>query len=258
MNSRLRFFALAAVALLASLPLKARAANSGGVVFFAAASLADTLPIVEKQYEAAGGGKVTFSFAASGTLAKQIEASGGVDLFMSADNNWMDYLAMKGLIQPATRKPLLGNALVLVAPKDSTANITIAPNFALNAALKGGKLAVGDPVSVPAGNYAKAALTSLGVWDSLSGNIANGENVRAVLEYVARGEAPLGIVYATDAISEPRVKIVGTFPESSHMPIVYPVALVKDAKPEAAKFLAYLEGPQAKAVFEKAGFTVAK
>ncbi len=258
MNSRVKFSAVAFLSLFALSPLKASAADAAGVVFFAAASLSDTLPVIEKQYEASGGGKVTFSFAASGTLAKQIEASGGVDLFMSADNQWMDYLAGKNLIQADTRKPVLGNGLVLVEPKDSKDAITIAPNFPLAAALKGGKLALGDPASVPAGNYGKIALTSLGVWDSVSGSVASGENVRAVLEYVARGESPFGIVYTTDAMSEPRVKIAGTFPESSHTPIVYPVALVKDAKPEAAKFLAYVEGPQAKAVFEKAGFTVAK
>ncbi len=256
MNLSRTLLAALAATLLALAPLRASAADSGTVTFFAAASLADVLPAIEKQYEAQGGGKVTFSFAASGTLARQIENSAGVDIFMSADSTWMNYLDQRALIQSATRKNLLGNHLVLVAPADANVNIRVAPGFPLAQSLKGGRLAIGDPESVPAGNYARTALTSLGVWNSVASRVVNAENVRVVLEYVARGEAPFGIVYTTDAKAEPRVKIAAEFPESSHPPIVYPVALLKDAKPEAAKFLAFLSGPQAKAAFEKAGFIV--
>ena len=234
----------------------ARAAETGPVMFFAAASLADVLPIIEKQYEAAGGGKVIFSFAASGVLAKQIEASAGVDIFMSADNVWMDHLDNKGFVQKASRKNLLGNHLVLVGPKDTKTALTILQNFPLKQALAGGRLAIGDPASVPAGNYAKAALTSLGVWHGISDQVANGENVRVVLQYVARGEAPLGIVYTTDAMAEPGVKIIADFPQNSYSPITYPIALTKDAWPEAAKFVTYLSGPVATAIFQKAGFII--
>jgi molybdate transport system substrate-binding protein len=196
------------------------------------------------------------SFAASSALARQIEASGGADMFISADLDWMDYLDKKGLIAPGSRENLLGNRLVLVAPKDAPTPIAIAPHFDLLAALKGGRLAIANPDTVPAGKYGRAALTALGVWDSVANHLANAEDVRVALAYVARGEAPLGIVYETDAKAEPNVKIVGIFPENSHPPILYPAALTKDAKPEARGFLAYLSSPKARAVFEKDGFTV--
>jgi molybdate transport system substrate-binding protein len=177
-------------------------------------------------------------------------------MFISADLDWMDYLDKKGLIAPGSRENLLGNRLVLVAPKDAPTPIAIAPHFDLLAALKGGRLAIANPNTVPAGKYGKAALIALGVWDSVAAHLANAEDVRVALAYVARGEAPLGIVYETDAKAEPNVKIVGIFPENSHPPILYPAALTKDAKPEARGFLAYLSSPKARAVFEKDGFTV--
>jgi molybdate transport system substrate-binding protein len=195
------------------------------------------------------------SLAASSALARQIEASGGADIFISADLDWMDYLDDKGLIQHATRANLLGNKLVLVAGKDVSTNINIAPHFDLLGALKGGRLAIADPDSVPAGKYGRTALTSLGVWNSVVNRLVNAENVRVALAYVARGEAPLGIVYETDAKADKNVRIAGVFPENTHPPILYPAALVKDAKPEARAFLAYLSSPAARAVFEKNGFT---
>lgn len=231
-------------------------AQAAGITVFAAASLTDALNDVGKAYKAKTGNDVVFSFAASSALAKQIEASGGADAFVSADNDWMDYLDKKGLIAAGSRRNLLGNHLVLIAPVADSPSITIAPKFDLAGALHGGKLSVADPASVPAGKYAKAALTALGVWDSVAGKLVPAENVRVALSYVSRGEAPLGIVYTTDAMSDHGVHIVGTFPENTHAPIVYPVGLVKDGKPEAKAFVAFLSGPEAKAIFEKGGFTI--
>jgi molybdate transport system substrate-binding protein len=242
-----------AAALIAILPLAAHAAD---VTVFAAASLTDALQTIGKSYQAKTGKTVVFSFAASSVLAKQIEASGGADMFISADTDWMDYLDKKGLIQKATRTNLLGNHLVLIAQAGTAAAVTIRPHFDLKSALAGGRLAVADPASVPAGKYAKAALTSLGVWDSVSGNLAQAENVRAALAYVARGEAPLGIVYTTDAMSEPKVRIAGEFPDASHPPIIYPAALTKDASADAKGFLAYLSSPEAKGIFAEDGFVI--
>jgi molybdate transport system substrate-binding protein len=244
--------ALAATLLLALAPLPAFAAD---VTVFGAASLADALKEIAATYEKQSGKQVAVSLAASSALARQIEASGGADIFISADLDWMDYLDDKGLIQHATRANLLGNKLVLVAGKDVSTNINIAPHFDLLGALKGGRLAIADPDSVPAGKYGRTALTSLGVWNSVVNRLVNAENVRVALAYVARGEAPLGIVYETDAKADKNVRVAGVFPENTHPPILYPAALVKDAKPEARAFLAYLSSPAARAVFEKNGFT---
>jgi len=253
---RLRLLAallFAAVPAVAMLPAAALAAD---VTVFGAASLSDALNEIAKNYQQQSGKTVAVSLAASSALAKQIEASGGADIFISADEDWMDYLDKKGLIAHASRKDLLGNRLVLIEGADATGAATIAPHFDLVGALKGGKLSVADPDSVPAGKYGKEALTKLGVWDSVSGNLARAENVRVALAYVARGEAPLGIVYETDAKAEPKVKVAGVFPEDSHAPILYPEALTKDAKPDAAAFLAYLSSPAARAVFARDGFAV--
>lgn len=244
--------ALAASLLLALAPLPALAAD---VTVFGAASLADALKEIAANYQKQSGKQVAVSLAASSVLARQIEASGGADVFISADLDWMDYLDNKNLIQHDTRENLLGNKLVLVAGKDVDTNIAVAPHFDLLGALKGGRLAMADPDSVPAGKYGRTALISLGAWNGVVNHVVNAENVRVALAYVARGEAPLGIVYETDAKADSNVKIVGVFPESSHQPILYPVALVKDAKPEARTFLAYLASPAARAVFEKDGFT---
>jgi molybdate transport system substrate-binding protein len=250
----MRSFRLLLVALLFALaPLAAEAA---GLTVFAAASLSDALKQAGDAYKAKTGQAATFSFAASSALAHQIEASGGADVFVSADEDWMDYLDGKGLIQNATRKDLLGNHLVLIAPAGLDIKVKIGPHFDLKGVLGNGRLSVADPDSVPAGKYAKAALTKLGAWDAVSGQLARAENVRVALAYVARGEAPLGIVYATDAYAEPRVHIVGVFPDDSHKPIVYPIALVKDAKPEARALLDFLSGKDAQAIFAKAGFVI--
>ncbi len=202
----------------------------------AAASLSGVLPEIGKNYEAATHQAVQFSFAASMTLARQIEASSGADIFISADQQSMDYLQTRGLIDPRSRRDLLANSLVLIAPSDSKTALTIRPGFALATALRGGRLAIGEPASVPAGRYAQAALMRLGVWDSVKDRLAPGEDVRATLAYVARGEAPLGIVYGTDARLEPRVRVVAAFPPASHPPITYPAALTRDAKSGAAAF----------------------
>jgi molybdate transport system substrate-binding protein len=253
MSFRTGIRALAAAALLAFAPL---AAQAGTITVFAAASLTDALGDVGKAYKAKTGNDAVFSFAASSALARQVEASGGADIFMSADTDWMDYLDNRGLIQHATRKSLLGNHLVLVAPAGSAVALSIAPHFDLLGALGGGRLSIADPDSVPAGKYARTALTALGVWNGVVNHTVNAENVRVALKYVSSGEAPLGIVYTTDAMSDKGVRIVGTFPENTHAPIVYPAALIKDAKPEAQAFLDFMSGPEARAIFEKDGFII--
>lgn len=250
-----RFFwkAIVVLALLASGSGVSRAAD---LTVFAAASLTDSLGQVGKDYEQKNGHTVALSFAASAALAHQIEHAQGADVFFSADSDWMDYLDHRGLIARDTRHDLLGNHLVLIAPSGSNVQLRIAPHFGLLGALNGGRLALADPDSVPAGKYAKAALMTLNVWNEVAGQLAPAENVRAALAYVARGETPLGIVYSTDAMAEPRVRIVATFPDNTHPPIVYPIALTKDAKPLARDFLHYLESPPGLAAFKKAGFTM--
>jgi len=245
-----------ALLLLLAAPGTINARETGSITVFAAASLADVMQQIGKSYEARSGKHVVFSFAGSMILARQIEASAGVDLFISADVESMNYLDSKGLIARGTRTNLLGNQLVLIAPANSKTVLPIAPAFPLADALMGGRLAAADVDTVPAGRYAKAALTALGVWDNVKNRLAQGEDVRATLAYVARGEAPFGIVYATDARAEPKVRVVGTFPENTHEPIVYPAALTKDSKPDAAQFLAYLKTPAARNTLERAGFTV--
>jgi molybdate transport system substrate-binding protein len=189
------------------------------------------------------------------TLARQIEASSGADVFISADLESMDYLESRGLILSSKRKNLLQNELVLVAPADSPLQLTLTPGFALAEALGGGRLATANIVSVPAGRYARSALDALGAWESVSNALAEGEDVRTALALVARAEAPLGIVYATDALVERRVRIVDRFPSSSHPPILYPAALTAEARPGAGAFLDYLGGSEAQSLFESAGFT---
>jgi molybdate transport system substrate-binding protein len=223
------------------------------VTVFAAASLQNVMKEIGAAYAKAGGAPVTFSFAGSSTLARQIEQGAPADLFVSADPDWMNDVEKHGLIQPGTRKDILTNHLALVAPKDSPIKLKIAPWFPLLQALGGGKLAMAD-VAVPAGIYGKAALENLKVWSQVEGQVARAENVRGALNFVARGEAPLGIVYDTDAMVEPGVRIVGLFPDDSHPPIVYPAALVKGAGPGADAFLRFVEGPEAKAIFERYGF----
>jgi len=238
-------------------PARAPAQSTDRVMVFAAASLSDTLQEIGAAYSRESGKRVVFSFAASMTLARQIELSAGADIFISADAESMDYLEQRGRVANPTRQDLLGNRLVLVAPAGSNVMLAIGPQMRIVEALgAGGRLAMANVDAVPAGRYGKAALTALGVWNGLAGRLAQGEDVRTALSYVARGETPLGIVYATDARIEPRVRVVATFPENTHPPIVYPAALTFEARPDAAQFLAYLRGPQARAAFERAGFSV--
>jgi molybdate transport system substrate-binding protein len=233
----------------AVVPLRALAENSGPLVF-AAASLKDALDTISADWQKASGIRATISYAASSALAKQIEQGAPADLFIAADEDWMDYLAARKLIKPETRFDLIGNRLVLIAPKDSTLTATIAPSFPLAGLLSGGRLAMADTTAVPAGRYGKAALQRLGVWDAVKEKLAQGENVRAALALVSRGEAPLGIVYATDAEADPKVKVLGAFPEETHPPILYPAAETAASRsPNAQAFLAYLKSPAAQGVF---------
>ena len=254
---RIPFRLLSLIVVLASSPAFAAESSREPLIVFAAASLTDTLQKISDAYTASSGVPVRLSFAASSTLARQIESGARADLFFSADQAWMDYLQERRLIQPAARVDLLGNRLVLVAPRDSTVSIELKPNAPVLAALgRSGRLAIADPDSVPAGRYGRAALASLGLWETLESRLVRAENVRVALMYVARGEAPLGIVYSTDATAEDRVRVVDEFPETSHPPITYPVALTAVARPEAAGYLRYLRSDAARRIFEQAGFTV--
>ena len=227
------------------------------LIIFAAASLKDALDEVNVAYQHENSQETATSYAASSTLAKQIEAAAPADVFISADLDWMDYLAKRNLIKPETRANLLGNRLVLIAPVNSPLNLAIGPNFSLAQALGNGRLAIADPNGVPAGRYGKAALESLGLWSTIADRLAPAENVRAALALVARGETPLGIVYQTDAASDKDVKIVGIFPQDTHPPIIYPIAVVvSSTNPAALGYLAYLKSRAARPTFEKHGFTV--
>jgi molybdate transport system substrate-binding protein len=226
------------------------------ILVFAAASLTDAVQEIAAGYEQAAHLTVKSSFDSSSVLARQIEAGARADVFFSADTAWMDYLQSRKLIQPASRRNVLGNTLVLIAPAQSPTQLKIAPHFPLAAALGDGHLAIGDPDSVPAGRYARSALTALGVWNEISPRLARAENVRVALLYVDRGEAPLGIVYGSDARADHSVRVVDTFPADSHEPIVYPIGLTVSAQSQAAGFVAYLTGPHGHDIFVKYGFKV--
>lgn len=233
--------------------------SAADVTVFAAASLKEAMDAQARQFEASTGNKVIVSYGASNALAKQIEAAAPADAFISADLDWMDYLDQRRLLMPDTRFNLLRNTLVLVAPASSKSALKIGPNFGLAAALGQEKLAMANPDSVPAGKYGKAALEKLGVWSSVEKQVARAENVRAALALVSRGEAPFGIVYSTDALSDKSVRIVDTFPTESYPPIVYPAALLATSKSAAAKpLLVYLRSVPARAVWEKYGFGLAQ
>ena len=235
------------------------AAQDKTITVFAAASLKEALDEQVSAWSARSGHRVRVSYAGSNALARQIESGAPAHLFISADAEWMDYLAQKKLIVAASRRDLVKNDLVLVAPTASAKPMAIASGFSLVAALAGGRLAVANPDVVPAGKYAKAALTKLGVWISVEGQLARAENVRAALAFVARAEAPLGIVYRTDAMAEPRVSIVGTFPPDSHPMIVYPAAMVAGQETAAARaLLDALVTADAKIVWQRFGFAVPK
>lgn len=227
----------------------------GRLLVFAAASLADALEEADRAFTKSTGLQVSASYAASSILAKQIEAGAPADAFFSADLAWVDYLEKRRLLKPGSRRDVLGNALVLIAPADRAPELRITSGFDLAGALGDRRLAIADPDSVPAGEYARAALTKLGVWPSVSRRLVRGENVRTALEYVARGEAPLGVVYRTDAKAEKRVRVVDIFPEDSHPPITYPVALTVRARPQAVRLVEFLAGDAARRIFERYGFT---
>ena len=247
---------LAAIAMVAMpVATPAAAQTKPPLTIFAAASLTNALTEIGKAYTARTGQPVRFSFASSGVIARQIEAGAKADLFFSADTEWMDYVQTRGLIDKATRRIILRGRLALIAPRTSTVQLPIRPGFPLAAALgPRGRLATGDPDSVPAGRYARSALVALGVWPEVVDRLVRADNVRVALTYVARGEAPLGIVYETDAAIEPGVRIVGLFPETSHAPIVYPVAVTRRAKPGATDFYTFATGPEARAIFAKYRF----
>jgi molybdate transport system substrate-binding protein len=232
------------------------AAQDKTLTVFAAASMKNALDDVDKAYTAKTGAKIVASYAASSALAKQIEQGAPADVFVSADTAWMDYVKDKKAINEPTRVNLLGNSIVLIAPKDSKIDkVTIDQGFDLAKLAGDGKVAVGDVKAVPAGKYAKAALEKLGAWTAAEPKMAMAENVRAALALVARNEAVLGIVYSTDAKIEPGVKIVGTFPATSHPPIIYPVAATSTAHKGTDDYLAFLRSSEAKAIFEKYGFS---
>ena len=253
----LRWVLGSAVALLVPWSSQAPARAQGGdVVVFAAASLKNALDAVNAQWQKETGKSAKISYAASSALAKQIEQGAPAQMFISADLDWMDYVEKKNQIKPESRSNLLGNRIVLIAPKDKAQPIDIKPGFDLAKVLGDGRLSMANVDSVPAGKYGKAALEKLGVWASVSNKLAQAENVRAELLLVSRGEAPAGIVYQTDAASDSSVKIIGTFPEDTHPPIIYPIALTANASPDAAAFLAYIRSDKAKPLFEAQGFMV--
>jgi molybdate transport system substrate-binding protein len=252
---RLAGFFLAFAILFGSIAQPALAQDKTLTVF-AAASMKNALDDIDAAYTAKTGVKVVASYAASSTLAKQIEQGAPADIFLSADTDWMDYATSKKNINEPTRVNLLGNSIVLIAPRVSKIdNVAIGPGFDLATLAGDGKIATGDVKAVPVGKYAKAALEKLGAWQAAEPKFAMAESVRAALTLVARGEAALGIVYSTDAKVEPGVKVVGTFPADSHPAIIYPVAATTTAKAEASDYLAYLRSSAAKTVLEKYGFT---
>jgi molybdate transport system substrate-binding protein len=253
MNHRLANAFLALLACL-TLPAPARAEPVGPLIL-AASSLQESLSAAADRWAAKGHARPVLSFGASSALARQVEAGAPADLFLSADEEWMDALASKGLLRAGTRASFLTNQLVLIAPKASKARLVVGPRFPLARALGGGRLAMADPTAVPAGRYAKAALTYYRVWPAVAAKLAPAENVRAALALVNRGEAPLGIVYATDARASPAVRVVAIFPSISHPPITCPVAMLKSARhPEAEGFRRFLVSREGKAIFARHGF----
>lgn len=254
-------FVLMLLSALVGLPQQGVAQQGGGgkpgPVIFAAASMKTALDAIASDFTKTTGDAAKISYASSAVLAKQIEQGAPADIFISADLKWMDYLDKVKLLRPGTRRNLLGNALVLIEPVDATARLKIAPGFPLAAALGDGKLAVCTVTSCPAGVYGKEALEKLGIWKDVEPKLAQADNVRNALMLVARGEAKFGIVYATDAKAEPKVKTVDTFPESSHKPVVYPIAiLASSTNPDAPAFVAFMTSQAAVKILTDQGFTV--
>lgn len=244
----------ALLALIAATSAPAADQKNPELLAFAAASLTNVLGELSQAFEKQAGVRVKLSFAASSVLARQIEAGGKADVFISADQEWMDYLQARNLIDKATRRNLVGNRLVLIAPADSKLELKIEPGFRLAGALGGGRLSTGDPDTVPVGRYARSALISLGVWDEIQDRLVRADNVRSAMTFVARGEAPLGIVYTTDALVDSKVRIVDTFPDSTHAPITYPAAANRGARGEAIAFLDYLSSGAAHDTWKRFGF----
>jgi molybdate transport system substrate-binding protein len=231
-------------------------ADAQDLVVFAAASLKEALDEAALQFQRANGQKVVVSYAASPALAKQIENGAPADVFISADLDWMDYVEQRKLIKPGTRVNLLRNRLVMIAPAGSQVQVEIKPGFPLEKLLGEGKLSMANPDSVPAGKYGRAALEKLGVWSSIERRVVRADNVRTALIFVARGEAPLGIVYQTDAYAEKKVRIVAQFPQDTHPAIIYPIAVIASSRHAAAPvFVNYLKSREARAIFEKYGFS---
>jgi molybdate transport system substrate-binding protein len=239
---------------LSCMPAAADESTRPALLVFGAASLTNVLGELSSTWTSSSGVPVKLSFAASSVLARQIEAGGKADVFVSADQEWMDYLQQRGLIQKPTRTNLVGNRLVLIAPADSKIDLKITPGFRLAEALGHGRLSTADPDTVPVGRYARSALVSLGIWDEIQDRLVRAENVRSAMMFVARGEAPLGIVYTTDALVDPKVRIVDTFPANSHAPITYPGAVTRDARAEAIAYLNFLASSQARDTWKKYGF----
>lgn len=222
----------------------------------AAASLQEAMTEAADAWTEAGHPAPALSFAGSSALARQVESGARADIFISADQEWMDELEQKGLVRNGTRRTLLGNAIVLIAAKGSAAKVSLEEPASLGAALGDGRLAMADPEAVPAGRYGKSALESLGIWQSVSARVAPAENVRAALALVERGQAPLGVVYATDALASDKVKVVARFPAASHPPIRYPAAMLKASEnADAVPFLAFLQSDEARRIFLRHGFT---
>jgi len=244
------FVTLLALSMAAAMP-----AAAAEVTVFAAASLREAMDAQAKKFESVTESRVIVAYGGSNALARQIEAGAPAEVFVSADEDWMDYLDRRRLLVPGTRSNLLSNELVLIAPASSSAVLRIAPGIGLAAALGNEKLAMANPDSVPAGKYGKSALESLGAWKSIEKQVVRTDNVRAALALVARGEAAFGIVYKTDALAEKNVRIVDAFPKATHAPIVYPAALVAPGRSPAAKaLLDFLRSGAARPIWEKYGF----
>lgn len=231
-------------------------AHAETITVFAAASLKEALDAAVRPFESASGHRVAVSYAASNALARQLEAGAPATLFISADPDWVDHLEARGLTQPGSRRDLLGNDLVLIASAASPVRLKIVPGFDLTRSLGGGRLALANPDAVPAGKYAKASLTTLGAWETVKSRIAPAENVRAALALVARNEAPLGIVYRTDALAERNVRVVDTFPAATHAPIVYPMVELKAASAATHALALHLSALSTRATWERYGFRV--
>lgn len=248
-----RLLLLAVATLWLAAPARAEESQPELLVF-AAASLTNAFDEIGASYTRDTGQSVKFSYASSSALARQLEAGARADVFASADTEWMDYCQARDLIDRSTRSDLLSNRLVLIAPASSAVELKVAPGFALADALGGKRLATGDPEYVPVGRYARSALMSLGVWNDVADRLVRADNVRTALAFVSRGEAPLGIVYATDAKADEGVRVVDTFPENTHLRIVYPVAATAGARDGARRFVESLRQPAARETFEKYGF----